>query len=187
MLILIQTKILLYSNAVCTRVLALLLTVYTCMSYWISKCCKEKPIASTAQDHWTITLLIIHFHCIYHVIGSIHEIDRSIYWYLLEFMYGPVPLSRTSQCNIVAIAGILRGTSQAGLHSSLKLEQFFSIKQHSFPSLITGKASKCEQLGIAPSQKHLFDLKEIMAFLQWPNYNQIQRSITDHTDHVFFQ
>ena len=144
---------------------------------------------SIAQDHSTITLLIIHFHCIYHVIGSIHKIDRSIYWYmyLLEFMYGPVPLSRTSECNIVAIAGILRGASQAGLHNSLKLEQFFSIKQHSFPSLITGKASECEQLGIAPSQKHLFDLKDIMAYLhvQWPNYNQIQRSITDHTDHVF--
>ena len=56
-------------------------TVYTCtcMSYWIYACCKEKPIASIAQDHSTITLLIIHFHCIYHVAGSIHKIDRSIY------------------------------------------------------------------------------------------------------------
>lgn len=74
-------------------------------------------------------------------------------------MYGPIPLSTTSQCNIVAKAGILRGASQAGLHSSLKLEQFFSIKQHSFPSLTIGKASECKQLGIAPSQKHLFDLE----------------------------
>ena len=79
--------------------------------------------------------------------------------YLLEFMYGPVPLSTASQCNIVAIAGIWRGASQAGLHSLLKLEQFFSIWQHSFPAVVIGIVSECEQLGMAPLQKQLFDLE----------------------------
>ena len=57
------------------------------------------------------------------------------------------------------------------------------MSQHSFPALTTEIASECEQMGMGPLQKHLFDLKGNNCIFTIKQYlSQIQLFVADHSD-----